>query len=260
MVSSLIVGCGYVGRALAHQLVERGEQVTAVSRTGVSIDGVESLERDVTDRGLSLPDAESVFYLVSADSRTGPAYRKAYVEGLEKTIDEAVTEKSTLVYSSSTGVYETTDGSWVDETTVLEPTTERTRRLLEAEQVTRNAGGVVVRFGGLYGPGRLGIDRYLGETQVPAGYLNLVHRTDAARALLVAAAGEHDCYVAVDDEPVHRHDLARWLATSLDRPVGDLVEGDERPNKRCANTRLRNEGWELAFPSFRDGYRDVLGD
>lgn len=259
MPSSLVVGCGFVGRELARRLVARGDDVVAVSRSGVSIPGVESLERDVTDSGLDLPAADRVFYLVSAGARSPEAYRSVYVDGLEHTIEAAVDETTALVYGSSTGVYETDDGSWVDEETPLEPRSDRSRVLLEAEDVARAAGGTAVRFGGLYGPGRLSPGRYLEDARVTSGYVNLVHRDDAAAALLVAADGDHDCYVAVDDEPAHRHEVARWLADYTGRPAGELVDDVEGSNKRCANDRLRAAGWDPTYPTFREGFAAVLG-
>lgn len=254
---NLIVGCGFVGSRLARVLVERGEDVVAVTRTGVSIDGVESLERDVTDDALELPDADRVFYLVGAGSRDVGAYRAAYVEGLRNTLD-AVPEDASVVYSSSTGVYETDDGSWVDEETRIEPTKERTRVLLEAEELARENDCTVVRFAGLYGEGRVGVERYVGDTKVKAGYLNLIRGEDAATALLAADEGDDDLYVAVDDEPVHRHDLALWLAEQTGRPVGRLVEEARKPNKRCSNERLRSTGWEPEYPTYREGYAEFL--
>ncbi|MFB6152919.1 MAG: NAD-dependent epimerase/dehydratase family protein [Halodesulfurarchaeum sp.] len=258
MTTSLIVGCGYVGRTLARKLVERDQQVYAVTRTGVSIDGVESVEHDVTERGLDLPDADRMFYLVSPDERSVEAYREAYVDGLKNTIAAMRPDRSAIVYASSTGVYEREDGSWVDETTPIDPTEGRTEILLEAERIANSAGGTVVRFGGLYGPGRTGKERYLDDARVPGGYLNLIHRDDAASALLSASNGEYDRYISVDDEPVHRHELAHWLAEYLSRPVGELVETVDRSNKRCSNARLRSEGWQPAFPTFREGYRHAL--
>jgi len=256
---NLIVGCGFVGSRLARVLVERGEDIVAVTRSGVSIEGVESIERDVTDDALELPDADRVFYLVSAGGRDVDAYRKAYVEGMRNTLDALdATEDVSLVYSSSTGVYETDDGSWVDEETKIEPTKERTRVLLRAEDVARENGGTAVRFGGLYGEGRVGVDRYLGDVTVKAGYLNLIRGEDAATALLSADEGNDNLYVAVDNEPVHRHDLARWMAEETGRSVGNLVKETRKPNKRCSNQRLRSTGWEPEYPTYREGYAPLL--
>lgn len=258
MTASLIVGCGYVGTALARRLVDDGEEVYAVTRSGVSIEGVESLRRDVTRPPLDLPEADRVYYLVSADSRDVPAYRDAYVRGLSHAIEAAVDDGTELVYASSTGVYETLDGSWVDEETPIAPTSGRSRVLLEAEAVARRAGGTAVRLAGLYGPGRVGVDRYLDGARVPSGHLNLVHRDDAARALEYAAGGPHDRYLAVDDEPVARHELARWLAGWTGREVGELVDEVGRSDKRCSNGRLRGEGWVPEYPTYREGYADAL--
>ena len=248
-----VVGCGFVGERLARSLVERGEDVVAVTRSGVSLDGVESLERDVTET-YQLPDVDRVFYLVSAGGRDADAYRAAYVDGLRNTLEAT---DAPVVYSSSTGVYETDDGSWVDEDTGIEPTTERTRVLLRAEELARERG-TAVRFGGLYGPGRVGVKRYLGDTTVKAGYLNLIRGVDAASALLAAYEGGDDLYVAVDDEPVDRHELARWMSEQTGRPHGELVEETRSPNKRCSNKRLRSTGWKPTYPTYREGYVPLL--
>jgi nucleoside-diphosphate-sugar epimerase len=253
---NLIVGCGFVGTRLARVLVERGEDVVAVTRSGVSIEGVESIERDVTDDALELPETDRVFYLLSAGGRDVDAYRSAYVEGLQNTLD--ATGDASLVYSSSTGVYETEDGSWVDEETTIEPTKERTRVLLRAEEVARDAGGTVVRFGGLYGEGRIGVERYVGDVTVKSGYLNLIRGEDAATALLSADEGDEDLYVAVDNEPVHKHDLARWMAEQTGRTVGNLVDETRTPNKRCSNEHLRSTGWTPEYPTYREGYAPLL--
>jgi nucleoside-diphosphate-sugar epimerase len=249
-----VVGCGFVGKRLARILVDEGEDVVAVTRSGVSLEGVESIERDVTGT-YELPDVDRVFYLVSAGGRDADAYRSAYVDGLRNTLEAT---DAPVVYSSSTGVYEADDASWVDETTGIEPTKERTRVLLRAEEAARDAGGTAVRFGGLYGSGRVGVDRYLGETTVKAGYLNLIRGRDAASALLAAHEGDDDLYVAVDNEPVHRHDLARWMSERVGRPHGELVDETRTPNKRCSNERLRSTGWTPEYPTYREGYAPLL--
>lgn len=254
MTTSTIVGCGYVGSHLADLLVEGGHQVYAVTRTGVDIQGVDSLEMDVTEK-VDLPETDVVYYLVSAGSRNPDKYKDAYVSGLRNVVESMDGE---LVYSSSTGVYETRDGSWVDEETIIEPSTERTEILLEAEDLALDAGGTVVRFAGLYGPGRHGLNRYLGGGEVRAGYLNLLHRDDAAKALITALTGNHNLYLAVDDEPVDRHEFARWLSKQTGRPHGELVDSVKGSNKRCRNTRLRNEGWVPDYPSYMEGYREII--
>ncbi|MDY6780056.1 MAG: sugar nucleotide-binding protein [Halobacteria archaeon] len=259
MTVSTVVGCGYVGGELSRLLADEGHDVHAVSRSGVDIDGVESHEFDVTQE-VELPESDNVFYLVSAGSRDPEAYERAYVEGLKNVIGDIGGTDADLVYSSSTGVYETSDGSWVDEETEIDPTTRRTEVLLRAEELTRESGGTVVRFAGLYGPERYGLDRYLDGARVPSGYLNLLHRRDAAGSLRFVAEEEtrHDLYLAVDDQPVDRHELARWLAEKTGRNVGNLADETKSSNKRCSNERLKNEGWVPEYPNYREGYSEKL--
>jgi len=60
------------------------------------------------------------------------------------------------VYVGSTGVYAQTDGEEVDEEAATQPTEESGRVVLEAERLpTRTRSAIVLRFAGIYGPGRL---------------------------------------------------------------------------------------------------------
>lgn len=270
----LVIGPGFVGGAICRQLRDAGRDVSAVSRSGDAPEGVDGYAGDVTDGDLELPAAATLYYLVSAGGRSEATYRAAYVEGLRNVVAAAGLDDGddtegageerdapTLVYASSTGVYGVSDGSWVDEDTPAEPATDTGAVLAEAEAVAREAGGTVVRLSGLYGPGRTGIERYLGDVTVKRGYTNRIHREDAARAMRAARAASddgHDLYLAVDDEPVDRHDLARWLSEHTGRPHGELVDERARTHKRCRNDRLRGTGWEPAFPTYREGYRAIL--
>ena len=173
------------------------------------------------------------------------------------------------------------DGGWVEEETPVHPTTEKTRVLAEAERIATeraaDAGidGTVARFAGLYGPERYRLDRYV-DGPVTAGYLNMVHRDDAAgsiRYLLETDRARDRVVLVVDDEPVGKHVFADWLADAcgVRRPeklskdervaAGNLSAAAERrirTSKRCSNALLRELGYEFAHPTFRSGYRDAV--
>lgn len=256
MADALVVGCGFVGSELARRLQLHGRDVAAVTRTGTSLAGVDDVPADVTDPDLDLPQAQVVFYLVSSHDRTAEAYRRVHVDGV-RNVARAV--DAPIVKASSTSVFGHARGAWVDEGTPPDPASDPARVLLEGEDEVLERGGVVVRFAGLYGPGRNPARRYTGEGTVRRGYVNLIHRDDAATAIQHAAfAGDHDLYVAVDDEPVDKHDLARWIHDRTGGDLPDLIDEARRPNKRCSNQRLRGEGWEPAYPTFREGLKDLL--
>ncbi|WP_435069504.1 SDR family oxidoreductase [Haloplanus sp. C73] len=275
-----ILGCGYVGLELGRQLVEAGHDVVGVRRSDAGLAAIEAagfdaVRADVTDAEslAAVPDVDWVVYAASAGGRGAEAARSAYVDGLRTAAETFAARESPpdrLVYTSSTGVYGDHDGDWVDETTTLEPATERQRILVAAEEVALDGplNGTVVRFGGLYGPERYRLDYYL-DGPVTEGYLNSIHRDDAAGVvahLLTTDRGRDEVVLAVDDEPVSKWELADWLADEcgVERPSKQTVEERENPsrrvraNKRCRNDRLHALGYELRYPTVWEGYRPAI--
>ncbi|WP_114578919.1 SDR family oxidoreductase [Saliphagus sp. LR7] len=286
-----LLGCGYVGIELGRQLRDAGHEPIGVRRSPEGIEriedaGLEAVRADVTDRGdlERVPDADSVVFAASSGGRGADAAREIYVEGLRTAI-EAFGERDSppdrLVYTSSTGVYGDHGGDWVDEETPIEPTTEKTRVLAEAEQIAieesaeYGIAGIVARYAGLYGPDRYRLERYL-DGPVTEGYLNMVHQEDAAgavRYLLAENLARGEVVQVVDDEPVSKHAFADWLADEcrVERPEkqskeerlaeGDLSEPARRrilTSKRCSNAKLRELGYGFAYPTFREGYRAAI--
>ena len=286
-----IVGCGYVGLELARQLLEHDHDVVGVRRSesgqaAVSGTGAEAVAADATDPDslADLPDTDAVVFAASSGGRGADAARAVYVEGLRNVIREygaRIDPPDRLVYTSSTGVYGDHGGDWIDESTPLDPTTEKTRVLAEAERIAieeaadADIDGTVARFAGLYGPDRYRLSRYI-EGPVTEGYLNMVHRDDAAgavRFLLEADCARGEPVIVVDDEPVDKWAFADWLADecNVERPekrtkaeriaAGDLSAAAERrirTSKRCSNASLRDLGYEFRFPTYREGYRAAI--
>ncbi|GGK52929.1 SDR family oxidoreductase [Haloarcula sebkhae] len=284
-----ILGCGYVGLELGRQLQDDYE-VVGVRRSDDGIAaiedaGFEAVRADVTDaESLSaVPDTDWLVFAASSGGRGAEAAREVYVEGLRTAIDHfwsRADPPERLVYTSSTGVYGDHDGAWVDEETPLDPQTEKTEVLAEAERVARErpvehgGHGSVARFAGLYGPDRYRLERYL-EGPVTAGYLNMVHRADAAGAVRHLLTEDHcdEVVLVVDDEPVEKWAFADWLAEQCDVPFPPKQTTEERladdslsetakrriqTSKRCSNDRLRELGYTFEYPTFREGYRDAV--
>jgi nucleoside-diphosphate-sugar epimerase len=296
-----ILGCGYVGLELGRQLAAAGHDPVGVRRSEEGLDaiekaGFEAVQADVTaaDSLSAVPDVDAVVFAASSGGRGADAAREVYVDGLRTAIDHFGSRENSpaqFAYTSSTGVYGDHGGDWVDEETPLDPTTEKTEVLVEAERVARELAtehgmdATVVRFAGLYGPDRYRLTRYL-EGPVTEGYLNMIHRDDAAGVVRFALTGadgdagvgredgpDADVLLAVDDEPVSKWEFADWLAdeAGVDRPekqtveerlaAGDLSAPAERrlrTSKRCSNDRLRSLGYEFAYPTFREGYRAAV--
>ena len=96
------------------------------------------------------------------------------------------------MYVSSTGVYGQCHGEEVDEESATEPVEESGRVVLEAERLLHQQlpEAVILRFAGIYGPGRLLRRQAIeaGEVLVgdPEKWLNLIHVADGAAAVHAA--------------------------------------------------------------------------
>jgi nucleoside-diphosphate-sugar epimerase len=283
-----ILGCGYVGLELGRQLTAAGHRPIGVRRSDSGIEaiedaGFEAVQADVTDAETlaAVPDVDALVFAASSGGRDAEAALKVYVEGLRTVIEHFGARDESperLVYTSSTGVYGDHDGDFVDEETPLDPMTDKTEVLAEAERValdvSANHGieGTVARFAGIYGPERTRLERYL-EGPVTEGYLNMIHRDDAAgavRFLLEQDLARGEVVLVVDDEPVSKWELADWIADECGEPAPPKQTTEERlddedlservkrrvlTSKRCSNEKLRNLGYDFNYPTYREGYQ-----
>ena len=140
------------------------------------------------------------------------------------------------------------------------------------------AGGAVLRYGGFYGPGAtddvVGLVR---KRRFPlvgsgAGYFNWVHLDDAASATVLAVEQQaKGVFNIVDDEPAR---VSEWLphlaeCAGAKRPmrvpkwVAQLLAGEMvkvlTEGRAFSNAKAKRElGWELRYPSWRQGFKEDL--
>ena len=274
----LIAGCGDVGTALGLALSERGHDVVGARRSAHRLpEPLRPLSVDLTDvRAIdrTVPAVDVAVYAVAAGSRDEGAYRRAYVDGVAALLEalEARAEPPRRVFFvSSTSVYGERGGEWVDETTPPGPRGFAGESLVAGERrmLASPIPATVVRFAGIYGPGRgWMIERARAGASCagdPPKLTNRIHRDDCAGVLahLVDRAGRcDDVYVGVDDAPVGECEVLEWLAARLGAPPPRRIRGGESAaqasGKRCSNARLRASGYRFRYPTFREGYAAVL--
>jgi 2-alkyl-3-oxoalkanoate reductase len=136
--------------------------------------------------------------------------------------------------------------------------------------------GLVLRYGGLYGPGASDpLVEMVRKRQVPVigggtGVWSFIEVTDAAAATVAAVGqGAPGLYNVVDDDPAPVAEwlpyLARvagakpplrlpaWLGRLL---AGEFVVAQMTTSRGCSNQKARKElGWEPRYPSWRGGFR-----
>jgi nucleoside-diphosphate-sugar epimerase len=237
LMTVLLAGCGDLGTEAGLRFAAAGHRVVGWRRSPEKLPAaIEGVAADLSSSELpSVPaDTTAVVVAIAADSPTEDAYRAAYVDGLAHVLDAVLAsgaDVSRILFVSSTAVYGDAGGGWIDESTTPEPGGFSGRIIREAEDLLgsrlRGTGitPVVLRLGGIYGPGRTRlIDQARdGWTVIPAAsrFTNRIHRDDAAAAIVhlcTMDAVPRPVYVGVDNEPAELGEVLGFLAAELGLP------------------------------------------
>lgn len=277
----LIVGCGYVGTALGQWLLQQKLATTVIGARRTSPDMplpfpclAAASDSPAFAKLLPAHPFDVVVYCAAAKASDPETYHRTYVRGAGALVSALQAHQQTparLLFTSSTAVYTADDGRWVDETTpVAAPTAGgsgfRATTMAQAEQLFLQSGwpAVVLRLGGIYGPGRTSFlarvqRREVGLTDQPS-YPNRMHRDDCARALahLGALPQPGAIYNGVDDAPADRNEVVRWLSAELGVAPARQDKAPAGAGKRVSNARLRQSGYRCVYPTYREGYGALL--
>lgn len=215
----VVAGAGYTGGRVVAAL--GAEQAIGLRRSAADDASTIRLDLDRPDAGpLPLSAGYRVLYTIPPAQEAGDDPR---LERFLALLDPA---PARFVYIGTSGVYGDCGGEWVDETRAPNPATGRAKRRLAAEDRLRRWTGergvplVVLRAPGIYGPGRLGIER-IREA------LPIIREEDAHPG-----------------NRIHVDDLAACCLAALSRPapagIYNVADGDHRSSSwfTCTVARL----------------------
>lgn len=203
-------------------------------------------------------------------------YRRAYLETsrrLIEALEHHQIKPRLIIFVSSTSVYGQKNGEWVDETSPTIPNSFSGKVLLEVESLWQASAfkTCIVRFSGIYGPGRRRLIEQVqqgqGTAAEPILYSNRIHADDAAAVLYHLIEKNSDSlsplYLATDSEPTPLHEVKQWLAKAMKLADDHLTIPTEvgrsfRGSKRCSNQLLIDSGFRLQYANFREGYRTLI--
>ena len=303
---------GAIGRALVPRLVRAGHNVTGLTRSPekavlVRELGAEPAVADALDEGgirtaieaarpdvivHELTDLKGALDLRRFDRAFAGSNRLRTV-GTDHLLAAArdFGVKRFIAQSFCGWPYARDGGNVKTEDDPLDPDPPREmRRTLDAirhleHAVTTSAApdGVVLRYGGFYGPGTGALDAMtidqLRKRRVPligggTAWWSFIHVEDAAEATALAVERGSGIYNIVDDEPAPVHEWLPALAAMLGaRPplhvpawLARLVAGEHlvammTESRAGSNARAKRElSWQPRHPSWRQGFADIIRD
>ena len=296
-------GTGVIGRRLVPRLLARGHQVTATTTSAAKLGLLEQMGADgVVMDGL---DAVSVGEAVAAarpdavinemtamsaahggkpnmrrPDRFFAATNRLRSEGTDHLLAAAEATGVSHVVAQSAAIFNgIREGGWVKTEEDPLEVVEATKAISHLEDMVVQAGGAVVRYGSLYGPGatddqvKLVRKRMFPIVGGGTGYASWVHLDDAASATVLAVEQQaKGVFNIVDDEPASESEwlpflaecagaksprrLPKWLARLL---AGEMVVGMMTEGRGFSNAKAKRElGWQLRYPSWRQGFKEDL--
>lgn len=264
----LIAGLGDLGQSVADALLEAGHRVSGIRRRQTVFPGVDLYSQNlISDPVLLPPEQVDLLYIImTPGSRDVAAYRDAYLTAPLRLLDALVAQQPLppIVFVSSTAVFGEGSGR-VDESSTPRPDKFNGRILLAAEQeISLRSMATVVRFSGIYGPGRDYLHRKLlaiegGEAPPAAKWSNRIHRDDCVGMLTQLGCGwlsgemQPPLVVGSDNRPTINLSVLNWLASQrgmqITLPVPDIA-----PGKRVHSQYLAGGAYRLRYPDYQRGY------
>jgi nucleoside-diphosphate-sugar epimerase len=311
---------GVLGRALVPQLVARGHEVVGMTRTASKQDLVrelgarpvvaDALDPDAVARAVASAEPEVIVHELTALSgkmsasdmrhpdRSAAAQmtNRLRTEGTDHLLaaGRAVGARRFVAQSFTAFRFARTGGPALTEADPLDPNPPAALRtplvgILHLEQAVTSiewGEGLVLRYGGFYGPGTA-ISRAPDAVMAApirkrlfpivgggGGVMSHVHIDDAASATVAAVEhGRPGIYNIVDDEPAPVREWLPVLASALGakpprripRWLGRLAAGEAATLvmtevRGASNQKAKRElGWQLRYPSWRQGFAQGLG-
>ena len=304
---------GVVGRQLVPLLVDAGHEVVGTTTSARKLETLRALgarpvvldllDAEAVGRAIAEAEPEVVVHQATALGGIGGSFRKfdetfaqtnrLRTEGTDNLLAAAIgVGAGRLVAQSYAGWTFAREGAAVkDEDAPLDPapannakeTIAAIRYLEEHVVAATELDGIVLRYGGFYGPGTSFTEdgqsvAAIRKRAFPivgdgGGMASFIHIEDAARATFAAIErGRRGVYNIVDDDPAP---VSVWLPYAADvlgaKPprhvplwLGKLLAGEMLATmmvegRGASNAKAKRElGWQPLYPSWREGFVDGL--
>ena len=286
----LIIGCGDIGRRVAKIWRDQGYHVHGVVRSAHSAAQLEKAgiqphlaDLDAHDTTLpELPSENALLYYFAPPPSSGQ--KDTRIQHFLSQLAQQPAPARIIAISTS-GVYGDQQGQLVTEQTPPNPQVDRARRRYDAEKQLQDysqqyqVGLTLLRVGGIYGPGRLPLQRL--REQIPmlhehlAPQTNRIHADDLAQVSVAAARAEAagEIYNVSDGCNSNMTEYFNTIADFFGLPRPPLVDWKEaeqciskgmlsylRESRRMDNSKMLKElGVQLQYPDLETGLASLSG-
>jgi nucleoside-diphosphate-sugar epimerase len=277
-----IIGCGDIGTRLALSYQKSASEVTGwvasdESFRRLQLLGINAVQLDL-DQPLQQTDSlagEQLFYFAPPPAS---GVEESRIGHLIASLDQ-VARPEKVLYLSTTGVYGDCQGEWVDEGRKPEPRVDRAKRRLDGEHQWQawsrkyDVPLVILRVAGIYGPGKLPVERLrkglpmVAEAEAPI--TNHIHSLDLVEIAATAMARGQDgeIYNVCDGQPESMTSYFNRVADylQLPRPPQISMQAARQQlspgmlsylaeSRRLSNRKLLEDlGVELRYPELEQG-------
>lgn len=265
-----IIGCGYVGSAIARYWKNQGFNVTATTTTAERVSELSAIaQRVVLLQGNDLSSLKSLLQdqdtiLLSVGAKNAEMYEETYLH-TARSLVSALQEASSVrqvIYTGTYSVYGDRGGALVDESSPATPANANGEILAQTENVLLEASHpnlnvCLLRLGGIYGTGRelnKIFGRVAGTTRPGNGsdITNWIHLDDIVAALEFVRANQlQGIYNLVDDAHLTSRELLDKVCEKYDLPkiIWDESLKSVRPyNAMVSNQKIKDAGYRLIRP------------
>ena len=275
----LSFGHGYSAQALSKLLLPMGWKITGTTRDPAKLDimrnaGVMPVLWHSLDVKSALAKATAILISTSPGEAGDPVFLKFGAD-----IAKIAKSLNWFGYLSTSGVYGDFKGDWIDEDTPVNPTTQRGKIRLLAEQQWNSIEDLplhIFRLAGIYGPGRGPFAKVRAGTaqriNKPGQVFSRIHVDDITQTLSASILTPNPVgiYNLCDDDPAAPQDVIGYAAELLGLPLTPLVPFEKAKlspmarsfyaeNKRIRNERIKKDlGVSLKYPSYKQGLRNLL--
>lgn len=261
----LIVGCGWLGKALGQQLLDKYKTVFGTTRSSSNFSelsdlGINPIKLELPARTLSeirLPEVDAVVISISPGRGNDRSDYPVAIGQLAQVLAERNVQ--TLMYSS-TSVYGNASNEVSESDATPDP--ESSHAILAAEGALRKhlPEAVILRLSGLYGEDRHPAKYMAGRKEISDGDapVNLIHRADVIQVteLILKKDIRGEIFNVSTEQHPSREEIYTKIAERMDLEVPTFQEGGS-DGKTVSTKKLRKA---LKFEYKHPDPEDYLAD